>query len=176
MTYCNCQHSPCEHTPKTATEVECCGQPSFCEKPCFHDSGRSTPGRAGAVAGVGEDMQTISLRLPVQIVSYIEMLARHEGRTMAEVAADILDLSKMPLPLSVARARREQIGGDHYVTKAIQPWDAMQSWMTPEQFEGFLRGSAIKYIARYREKGGIEDVRKAQHYLQRLAEHLEAGE
>ena len=35
--------------------TECCGQPSFCEKPCFHDSGRSTPGRAGDVAGVLEE-------------------------------------------------------------------------------------------------------------------------
>ena len=96
-----------------------------CEKPCFHDSGRSTPGRAGAVAGV---------------------------------------------------ARKYQCGGDHYVTKAVQPWDAMQSWMTPEQFEGYLRGCAIKYVARYRDKGGVEDVKKAQHYLQRLVEHLEAGE
>ena len=35
--------------------TDCCGQPSFCEKPCFHDCGRSTPGRAGAVAGVLEE-------------------------------------------------------------------------------------------------------------------------
>ena len=35
--------------------TECCGQPSFCEKPCFHDSGRSTPGRAGSIAGVLEE-------------------------------------------------------------------------------------------------------------------------
>ena len=104
---------------------ECCGQPSFCEKPCFHDCGPTTPGRAGSVAGV---------------------------------------------------ARKYQCGGDHYVTKAVQPWDAMQSWMTPEQFEGYLRGCAIKYVARYRDKGGVEDVKKAQHYLQRLVEHLEAGE
>ena len=32
--------------------TDCCGQPSFCEKPCFHDCGRSTPGRAGSIAGV----------------------------------------------------------------------------------------------------------------------------
>ena len=35
--------------------TDCCGQPAFCEKPCFHDSGRSTPGRAGAVSGVLEE-------------------------------------------------------------------------------------------------------------------------
>lgn len=50
----------------------------------------------------------------------------------------------------------------------------MQSWMTPEQFEGFLRGNAIKYLARYPDKNGIEDVKKARHYLDKLIEHMEA--
>ena len=65
----------------------------------------------------------------------------------------------------------KQIGGDHYVSKAIQPWDAMEAWMTPEEFVGFLRGNAIKYLARAGSKGNaLEDYRKAQHYLARLIE------
>ena len=64
--------------------------------------------------------------------------------------------------------RDVQVGGDHYKDKAIQPWDAMQSWMSAEQFEGFLRGNIIKYIARYPDKHGLEDIRKAQHYLEKL--------
>ena len=72
------------------------------------------------------------------------------------------------------RANSYQYGGDHYAIKAVQPWDAMQSWMTPEQFEGFLRGNAIKYLARYPDKTGIEDVKKARHYLDKLIEHMEA--
>ena len=31
--------------------TECCGNPSFCERPCFHDSGRTTTGRSGSIAG-----------------------------------------------------------------------------------------------------------------------------
>ncbi|MEN6305298.1 MAG: DUF3310 domain-containing protein [Armatimonadia bacterium] len=69
-------------------------------------------------------------------------------------------------------ARDEQIGGSHYRTQRVQPWDAMEAWMSPEQFEGFLRGNAIKYLARYPHKGGLEDCRKARHYLDRLLEHL----
>ena len=67
-------------------------------------------------------------------------------------------------------AKEYQIGGDHYVEKVIQPWDAMQAWMTAEEFAGFLRGNAIKYLARYRDKGGVEDLRKARHYLNKLIE------
>jgi len=66
--------------------------------------------------------------------------------------------------------RATQIGGDHYRSKAIQPWDAMEVWMTPEQFKGFLRGNAIKYLARCDDKGGMEDIKKAGHYLDKLLE------
>lgn len=66
-----------------------------------------------------------------------------------------------------------QIGGDHYTRKSIQPWVAMRSWMTPEQFEGFLRGNVIKYTARYPDKDGLKDLKKAAHYLQALIELLE---
>jgi len=58
----------------------------------------------------------------------------------------------------------------HYTSKSIQPWDAMKAWMSDEQFEGFLRGSIIKYIARYKDKGGVDDLRKARVYLDRLIE------
>lgn len=49
----------------------------------------------------------------------------------------------------------------------------MQAWMTREEFEGFLRGNVIKYIARYKDKDGLKDVYKAKHYLERLVELLE---
>ena len=71
-------------------------------------------------------------------------------------------------------ANEIQIGGDHYKSKKVQPWDAMECWMSPEQFEGFLRGNVIKYIARYKDKDGMKDVQKARHYLDKLLECLEA--
>ena len=67
-------------------------------------------------------------------------------------------------------ADKIQIGGDHYKNVAVQPWAAMESWMTHEEFCGFLRGNAIKYLARCNSKGGIEDIRKAGHYIQKLIE------
>lgn len=78
-------------------------------------------------------------------------------------------------PTSAASApSARQVGGDHYRSKPIQPWDAMRAWMGREQFKGFLRGSAIKYLARCDDKGGIEDLKKAQHYIEKLIE-LEAA-
>ena len=67
-------------------------------------------------------------------------------------------------------ARDSQVGGKHYVSKSVQPWDAMESWLTREEFAGYLRGCIIKYIARYRDKGGVQDLRKLAHYTARLIE------
>lgn len=64
----------------------------------------------------------------------------------------------------------QQIGGEHYTSKRIQPWAAMDAWMTQEEFKGFLRGNAIKYLARCNDKGGLEDVLKARHYINKLIE------
>lgn len=68
--------------------------------------------------------------------------------------------------------RDMQVGGDHYKSKKVQPWDAMQSCMSEEEFCGFLRGNVIKYMMRCKDKGGVEDVLKAQHYLTKLIETL----
>lgn len=76
-------------------------------------------------------------------------------------------------------ANETQVGGDHYKAMKIQPWDAMEAWMTPAQFRGFLLGSAIAYLARVNTKGvdgkgGMQDIKKARHYLDKIIEIHEA--
>jgi len=66
----------------------------------------------------------------------------------------------------------KQIGGNHYVTKPVQPWEAMESCMSSEEFCGYLRGNVIKYMMRCNDKGGKEDLLKAQHYLEKLLQVL----
>jgi hypothetical protein len=73
-----------------------------------------------------------------------------------------------------SKANNVQYGGDHYMALGVQPWDAMEAWMSPEAFAGFLRGNAIKYLARTEKKGGVEDLKKARHYLDKLIELVEA--
>jgi hypothetical protein len=72
----------------------------------------------------------------------------------------------------MSASNKHQVGGSHYTALSVQPWDAMQSWMSAEAFAGFLRGNVIKYVARCDAKGGVEDLRKARHYLDRLIEAL----
>jgi hypothetical protein len=62
-----------------------------------------------------------------------------------------------------------QIGGDHYKELAVQPWAAMESWMSEAEFEGFLKGNVIKYLARAGKKDDeLQDLKKALHYLEKL--------
>ena len=66
-----------------------------------------------------------------------------------------------------------QVGGDHYKKMPVQPWEAMESCMSVEEFVGYLRGNVVKYVMRCSSKGGIQDLKKSQHYLTKLIEILE---
>jgi len=61
-----------------------------------------------------------------------------------------------------------QIGGRHYKQMSIQPWDAIQDWGLC-----YFSGNVVKYVARHRDKGGVEDLKKARHYLDKLIELME---
>ena len=64
-----------------------------------------------------------------------------------------------------ALANAQQVGGSHYKSKAIQPWDYIASNQL-----GYLEGNVVKYVSRWKDKGGLEDLKKAQHYLTKLIE------
>jgi hypothetical protein len=62
-------------------------------------------------------------------------------------------------------AMNEQEGGDHYKGRAIQPVQYIHA-----NGIGFFEGNVIKYTTRWRDKGGLSDLRKARHYLDMLIE------
>ena len=70
-----------------------------------------------------------------------------------------------------AIANSQQVGGSHYKDKAIQPWDYIAS-----NGLGYLEGNIVKYVSRWTSKHGddkakgLEDLKKAQHYLTKLIE------
>lgn len=58
-----------------------------------------------------------------------------------------------------------QIGGNHYKSFKIQPIE----FITINGL-GYIVGNIIKYVCRYKVKNGIEDLRKARHYIDMLIE------
>lgn len=63
-------------------------------------------------------------------------------------------------------ALERQVGGSHYTSKAIQP---VEFWMKNDL--GSCEGSVVKYVTRWREKGGVDDLRKARHFLDFILEN-----
>ena len=69
-------------------------------------------------------------------------------------------------PIKKPSALDTQIGGDHYKKLGdYQPWEVLRRWLTPEEFRGFMKGTAIAYLAREKDKGGTQDIEKAMHTL-----------
>lgn len=58
-----------------------------------------------------------------------------------------------------------QVGGSHYKTFPIQPIEFIVKNSIP-----FLEGNVIKYVVRHKTKNGIEDLKKAKHYIEMLIE------
>ena len=69
------------------------------------------------------------------------------------------DMDKEKSPLE------KQVGGSHYKSKAIQPIEYIQA-----NDLNFCEGNIVKYITRYKEKNGLEDLEKVGHYLDFLIE------
>ncbi len=65
-------------------------------------------------------------------------------------------------------ANNTQVGGDHY-RLPIQVWDFLIA-----NNIGYCEGAIIKYVCRYKKKNGVEDLKKARHFLDKLIEVAEA--
>lgn len=58
----------------------------------------------------------------------------------------------------------------HYRQGDIECIDAIRAALTPEEFRGYCKGNAIKYVWRERYKGGNESMSKANYYLTKAQE------
>ena len=76
-----------------------------------------------------------------------------------------LNLQELDEEFSV---KSSQVGGDHYQKAALQPWDIFLAWgLDP------WAANVVKYILRFPHKNGLEDLKKAKHYVDFLIEHYD---
>ena len=61
------------------------------------------------------------------------------------------------------KSYKKQIGGNHYLKYKIQPVEFII-----KNNIGFVEGNIIKYVLRFKDKGGIDDLEKAKHYIELL--------
>lgn len=65
----------------------------------------------------------------------------------------------------MGKTLQKQIAGTHYKDLPIQPVEYIH-----QNNIGFFEGNVIKYVSRWRQKGGIDDLEKAKHYIEMLIE------
>ena len=61
------------------------------------------------------------------------------------------------------KSYKKQVGGNHYKKYKIQPVEFII-----KNNIGFVEGNIIKYVLRFKDKGGIADLEKAKHYIELL--------
>jgi Protein of unknwon function (DUF3310) len=64
------------------------------------------------------------------------------------------------------KANERQVGGSHYQIGGEQHWD--RQWRL--HGAGYFVGCITKYVERYQDKNGIQDLEKAKHFLEKLIE------
>lgn len=62
----------------------------------------------------------------------------------------------------------DKINPDYYKNKSIETIEVIRNELTSDEFRGYLKGQIFKYLARHRQKNGIEDLKKAQWYMNYL--------
>jgi hypothetical protein len=106
-----------------------------------------------------------------KILTYpVSLKLRPTAKELCDAKNDLLDAkkynsgglvpdhqSKKENPLDV------QIGGQHYKDLKIQPVEYMHA-----NNMGYIEGAIVKYISRYKNKGGIEDLKKIKHFVDLL--------
>lgn len=109
-------------------------------------------------------------RGPIEIAKATGCTVKYASRIMWGMQRDARNnAGKKPKAPKVLRPDEVQVGGNHYKDNKIQVWDAINDWGLD-----YFSGNVIKYVARHQKKNGIEDLKKAQHYLDKLIAVLEA--
>lgn len=95
-----------------------------------------------------------------------------QGRVLIEyVSESNFDLVESKIKEEKKSALDIQEGGGHYKSKGIQPVEyAYRNNL------GFIESNVVKYVSRWKEKNGIQDLKKARHYLDILIEFEEQKE
>lgn len=96
------------------------------------------------------------------------MTRSDEIQRRVEIFREALDTAQQQL-LRENAALTTQVGGNHYKDMAIQPVEYIH-----KNGIGYFEGCVIKYVSRWRKKNGVEDLKKARHFLDLLIEFEDA--
>ena len=117
---------------------------------------------------ISDGMSNADIKIKFGISSHSLYMIRHRmlKKLNAESMTFVSPTTNKPV---IVKPDAVQVGGDHYKDNRIQVWDAIHDWNL-----GYFSGNVVKYVARHTKKGGLEDLKKARHYLDKLIAVWEA--
>ena len=159
----------CDVTPKTPYQEK-----GFTENSLFKFVGEGVEFEQGEILKIHDDDGTYTLAyisttsegisyLCFDEVEYIgeegveDMLPDYEENLTTKPIKDVVNQDNVNHP-------------NHYRTGKTECIVAMEEMLSTEEFIGYLRGNIYKYTYRYKDKNGVEDLKKAQWYLNKLIE------
>lgn len=96
-----------------------------------------------------------------------------EAELSANYEIRVQQLKEKSMALDNDRDINEQ-NPNHYRAGGIEPWDYIKAKFSPTQLAGFALGNVIKYVSRADHKNKVDDLKKAQWYLNKLIEEIES--
>jgi len=117
---------------------------------------------------ISNGMSNADIKIKFGISSHSLYMIRHRmlKKLNAKPMTFVSPITNKPV---IVKPDAIQVGGDHYKDNRIQVWDAIHDWNL-----GYFSGNVVKYVARHTKKGGLEDLKKARHYLDKLIAVWEA--
>ena len=117
---------------------------------------------------ISNGMSNADIKIKFGISSHSLYMIRHRmlKKLNAKPMTFVSPIANKPV---IVKPDAIQVGGDHYKDNRIQVWDAIHDWNL-----GYFSGNVVKYVARHTKKGGLEDLKKARHYLDKLIAVWEA--
>lgn len=88
------------------------------------------------------------------------------GRVMSGSIA--LEPEKMGYHSITPKTKEHVNHPSHYNSKGKETIKVLEDYLSKEEYAGFLKGNILKYIHRYENKNGVEDLNKAKWYLDEL--------
>lgn len=95
----------------------------------------------------------------------LNLIKKSKGCQEEIEEADINSINTIYRTYKEESSKKKQVGGSHYKSKTIQPIEYIQA-----NDLNFCEGNIVKYITRYKEKNGLEDLEKTGQYLDFLIE------
>ncbi len=148
----------------TIQPVEYCQRNGVVAEPEVYQSGRELGMRRAALMAAGVRARLETSTEPDRPITLEEALRRLTPMDPAKLAEEQRIQGNLG-----KRALDQQVGGGHYKGLAIQPVEYCQ-----RNNLGFCESSVVKYVTRWKEKSGVEDLRKARHFIDLLIEITES--